>query len=154
MRKYAAAAAVALGLAGILAVPAVADEIIGTQGPDELVGTPNDDSIWARGGDDRVRARAGDDTVYAGAGADRVRAGAGWDRVFGAAGADYVVPGPGSDRVRSGFGNDEVEVSGDGRADYINCGSGAQDVVWWYVGDRPDASDVIVNCEIRRRVHR
>jgi Ca2+-binding RTX toxin-like protein len=151
MRKSMVTAAMATGLL-VIGTPAWAATITGTAGDDELVGTQGGDVIRARAGDDVVLARAGSDAVYAGPGADIVLGGRGADRLRGGDGPDEIVPGRGADRVRAGFGNDRVAASGDGSSDYINCGPGARDIVWWFIGHRPDAGDVIVNCEVRRRV--
>jgi RTX calcium-binding nonapeptide repeat (4 copies) len=58
----------------MLAGPAQATRILGTNGPDRIAGTARADVIKARGGNDRVRGGRGRDRLWGGRGADRLNA--------------------------------------------------------------------------------
>ena len=87
-------------VAFLLALPALALSIVGTNGRDTIRGTPGADRISARGGDDKVFGLAGDDVLIGGPGRDRVDGGTGSDRLSIRDGTrDTAVCGPGRDRV-------------------------------------------------------
>jgi Ca2+-binding RTX toxin-like protein len=97
--------AIAFLTASLLAVPALADVIRGTEQGDRLVGTHRADKINARQGDDVVKGKRGADFLIGGAGADR------------------IVGGPGFDEMRGG-GADDVIDARDDTPDTIICGRG------------------------------
>ena len=87
-------------VAFLLALPALALSIVGTNGRDTIRGTPGADRISARGGDDKVFGLAGDDVLIGGPGRDHVDGGAGSDRLLlRDASRDTAVCGPGRDTV-------------------------------------------------------
>ena len=66
----------------VLALPAFALNITGTNGNDILRGTAAADRINGKGGDDRILGRAGADILTGGSGADYVDGGQGADRLL------------------------------------------------------------------------
>jgi Ca2+-binding RTX toxin-like protein len=93
----------------LVAAPATAATITGTNGDDVLDGTPGNDTISARGGDDVVRAFAGKDTVTAGTGDDTVYGGRGRDAIKGLGGDDRLFGGDRHDEIAGGYGDDRIE---------------------------------------------
>jgi Ca2+-binding RTX toxin-like protein len=100
---------IALLTASILAVPALAEVIRGTEEGDRLVGTHRADKLLGRQGDDRLSGKAGADYLIGGSGADK------------------LVGGPGFDELRGG-GADDVIAARDGASDTIICGRGVDRV--------------------------
>lgn len=96
-----AAVAAAISVAAFLfVVPALALNIVGTNGNDVLRGTGRADRVNGRGGDDRILGLAGNDTLTGGLGRDYVDGGAGSDRLLLRDGArDTAVCGAGRDSV-------------------------------------------------------
>jgi Ca2+-binding RTX toxin-like protein len=100
------AALLAIGLAtSLLAMPAVAEVIRGTDQGDRLAGTSKRDVLKGRKGDDRLSGKSGRDILVGGGGADKL---------FG---------GPGFDLLRGG-NDDDVISARDGEPDLIICGRG------------------------------
>jgi Ca2+-binding RTX toxin-like protein len=86
----------------VLAAPAWAAVIDGTDGDDALVGTSRADVVHARAGNDTVTALGGADRVYGEDGVDTLRGGDGRDELDGGAGDDVVYGGAGADVIRTG----------------------------------------------------
>lgn len=95
-----------VALAGLLASPAVAAEIIGTAGDDRLVGTAEADTISGAGGDDDAAGGAGADAIRGGAGMDVLRGDAGGDILKGDRDEDQLYGGTERDRLFGGAGDD------------------------------------------------
>src|SRR5687767_6054296 len=92
--------AAGLTIAALLALPALAKTIVGTNGPETLRGSKKGDRISARGGNDRLFGLAGNDVLDGGPGRDHVDGGAGSDRLKIRDNArDTAVCGPGRDTV-------------------------------------------------------
>jgi Calcineurin-like phosphoesterase/RTX calcium-binding nonapeptide repeat (4 copies) len=85
----------------VLAIPAAAKTIAGTNGPDVLRGTAQGDKLYGKGGNDRL---------------------------FGLDGNDLLVGGPGRDLLEGAAGNDRILARDDER-DMVRCGSGKDQVV-------------------------
>ena len=84
----------------LIACPALALNIAGTNGNDSLRGTAKSDRINGRGGNDRILGLAGSDTLIGGPGRDLVDGGAGDDRLLVRDGVrDTANCGVGRDRV-------------------------------------------------------
>ncbi|MGH3065593.1 MAG: metallophosphoesterase [Gaiellaceae bacterium] len=88
-------AAVVLG-GLVLAIPAAAKSVLGTNGPDVLRGSDRSDKLYGKGGNDRL---------------------------FGLDGNDLLVGGPGRDLLEGAAGNDRLLARDDER-DLVRCGSG------------------------------
>ena len=101
----------AIGLAAsLLAMPAVAEVIRGTEGADRLAGTAKRDVLKGRKGDDRLSGKAGRDILVGGGGADKLFGGTGFDTLRG--------------------GNDDDVINArDGEPDLIICGRGVDRAV-------------------------
>ena len=110
-----------------------------TGGDDTLSGSARDNRIVAESGDDRVVGRGGEDELKGGDGRDEVYGQGENDRVKGSFGSDRVFGGDGDDLVRGGT----AEQTNDGVRDFLDCGAGTQDVVYFVPGQ-----DVVQNCEI------
>ena len=80
----------------VLAIPAAAKTIAGTNGPDVLRGTARSDKLYGKGGHDRL---------------------------FGLDGNDLLVGGPGRDLLEGAAGNDRI-LARDNERDIVRCGSG------------------------------
>ncbi len=80
----------------VLAIPAAAKTIAGSNGPDVLRGTARSDKLYGKGGHDRL---------------------------FGLDGNDLLVGGPGRDLLEGAAGNDRILARDDER-DVVRCGSG------------------------------
>ena len=106
----------------VLASPASAARIEGTQGSDRIVGTIGDDAIYGRGGNDRLVGRGGHDLLHG---------------------------GPGSDTVFGETGNDGVVAHYDGAADSVRCGPG-RDVVTADAADAVAADCETVSVQLSR----
>jgi len=74
-RRVVTMAATAVLLPVLLAAPALAEVIKGSDGPDVIKATNGDDRIRTYAGRDQVVARQGDDRIWGGAGADELDAG-------------------------------------------------------------------------------
>jgi len=84
----------------LLALPAFALTVVGTNRSETIRGTPGPDRVSARGGRDRVFGLGGDDALNGGPGRDFVSGGAGSDRLSLRDGTrDTAVCGPGGDTV-------------------------------------------------------
>ena len=105
----------AAGVAFAAEVDCTTDPCLGTRGNDEIHGTENSDTIRALAGDDFVFSALGDDTIYL---------------------------DNGKDRADGGGGNDTIDAE-DGNVDYIDCGEGRKDTVYYDVG-----IDTVTNCEV------
>ena len=114
----------------------------GTAGRDVVWGSGAAEEIRARGGEDAVSARAGDDTARGGDRADVLFGGLGDDHLLGGRGADDIDDGEGGDAdgVRGGDGNDLVIVLDGDSQDQVDCGGGADDIVYADPGDGYDTS--------------
>ena len=112
---------------------AKSDTISGMGGGDRLNGKAGDDFLYGNTGHDGLYGGAGDDTVRGGMGDDRaeeraVYGGEGDDKLHGDDGDDALYGGPGSDRIYGGAGDDLIGSEGDGKADVVDCGPGADAV--------------------------
>jgi hypothetical protein len=105
----------AAGVAFAAEVDCTTDPCLGTRGDDEIHGTENSDTIRALAGDDFVFSALGDDTIYL---------------------------DNGKDRADGDSGNDTIDAE-DGNVDYIDCGEGRKDTVYYDVG-----IDTVTNCEV------
>jgi hypothetical protein len=85
----------------VLAIPAAAKTIAGTNGPDVLRGTARSDKLYGKGGHDRL---------------------------FGLDGNDLLVGGPGRDLHEGAAGNDRI-LARDNERDLVRCGSGKDHAV-------------------------
>jgi hypothetical protein len=85
----------------VLAIPAAAKTIAGTNGPDVLRGTARSDKLYGKGGHDRL---------------------------FGLDGNDLLVGGPGRDLLEGAAGNDRI-LARDNERDIVRCGSGKDHAV-------------------------
>lgn len=88
-QRLAAAAAVALSFT-LIAQPALADIIDGTDDPNLLTGTAGDDTISGFGGDDTINALGGNDIVDGGDDNDTIDGGTGDDTLIVSSGSDIV----------------------------------------------------------------
>ena len=103
------------GVAFAADIDCLIDACVGTKGDDQIRGTENPETISALAGNDFVFSRGGDDTIYG-------------DR--------------GKDNLLGGGGNDTIYAE-DGNVDYIDCGEGQKDTVYYDVG-----IDTVTNCEV------
>jgi Ca2+-binding RTX toxin-like protein len=99
-----------LALFVLLAAPAVAAVIGGTDGPDRVVGGPQRDVLRGLGGSDTLIGRGKGDTLRAADGGDTLR------------------PGPGEDILQGGKGSDVLKAR-DGELDRLFCGAGADTAI-------------------------
>lgn len=99
MRHRTAVLTAAALVAGV-AVPALAVNVVGTNGNDSLRGSPSTDRINGRGGNDRILGLAGNDTLIGGPGRDYIDGGPGNDTLLVRDGTrDTATCGAGRDRV-------------------------------------------------------
>jgi len=92
----------AVALAGlVLAIPAAAKTVTGTNGPDVLRGTDRSDKLFGKSGHDRL---------------------------FGLDGNDLLVGGLGRDLLEGAAGNDRL-IARDDERDIVRCGSGRDQAV-------------------------
>ena len=143
----------------------------GTSGDDTITGTEIRDEIDAFGGVDTVAGKGGNDAIYGGDGNDlRLSGDKGDDAVYGGPGSEVFIYGregsdllvgnlgrdniftsefpninPGVDTVRAGPDNDGIDAE-DGFKDFIDCGTGDSDLVYFDRGLDAVAS----NCERQR----
>ena len=132
---------------------ALAEELVGTEGPDELIGGGGVDSIsglgdddflggdplrFGPGGGDFMEGGPGDDAVWGTNGDDLVHGGTGNDDIGGTVGSDAVYGDDGDDKVSSsypldlfsdsifgGAGNDLMDAFNTvAVADVVSCGTG------------------------------
>ena len=90
---------------------------------------------------DFIAGNGGPDTLTSGPGADCLYGGEDLDTLAGGEGSDLLHGGSGEDTMRAGRGDDLIDARGDGAADEIACGAGA-DIVY------ADASDEVADdCE-------
>jgi Ca2+-binding RTX toxin-like protein len=90
----------AVGVTCLIAVPALARNVVGTKANDTLRGTPDADRINGRGGNDRILGLTGDDTLTGGPGHDYLDGGRGNDRLLiQDRTLDVATCGAGRDRV-------------------------------------------------------
>jgi Ca2+-binding RTX toxin-like protein len=101
----------------VVAGPAAARVVEGTDGNDHLDGKHSADVM---------RARAGDDLVHAFPGHDRVYGGAGRDALYGGPGDDVLRGGGGRDHLSANEGNDVIHAGG---IDYVDAGRNRDHVV-------------------------
>jgi Ca2+-binding RTX toxin-like protein len=133
-RGWAWAGCVGLVISLVVAVPAGALRVEGTDGDDVLIGTPDSDLIVARAGDDVVYARAGNDTVKPGPGDDELHLGPGHDAVwytgegddvvYGGQGREWVVLSKGHDQAFTGPDRDYVEIQAPYSSIIVRMGAG------------------------------
>lgn len=99
--------------------------------------------IYGGSGADLIRGTAIAEYINAGGGVvvDVVNGNGGADRIYGNDGNDTVIGGEGYDEIDAGNGDDYVQAEDDGE-DYIQCGSGLDEVQNW---DFPLDTDY--NCE-------
>ena len=92
----------------LCAIPALAENWSGTDGPDDHTGTTAKDMLKGLGGSDRLRGLDGNDNIH------------------GGAGADIIDPGAGVNTIKGGDGDDHIKATAnpDGSYDTINCGLG------------------------------
>jgi len=134
----------------MMAQPALAAVVLGTDGNDSLGGTQQRDTMRGYRGNDLLAGYRSRDHIYGGLGRDQLLGWGGSDFIYGDGGQDSLVGGygddrltggPGRDEVNAGFGDDIVWVYGDSAIDLVRCGPGA-DVVY------RDADDVVrSDCE-------
>jgi hypothetical protein len=99
MRRWRAAALASLATL-VLATPAVALRITGTDGPDILRGTARADRLLGGKGNDKLYGLAGNDILAGGKGRDLLVGGPGNDRIYARDGErDKISCGPGRDKV-------------------------------------------------------
>ena len=102
MKRYRLRFFAAVVLGGlVLAIPAAAKTVVGTNGPDVLRGSDRSDKLYGKGGHDRL---------------------------FGLDGNDLLVGGPGRDLLEGAAGNDRLLARDDER-DLVRCGSGQDNAV-------------------------
>lgn len=102
MKRYRLRSFAAVVLGGlVLAIPAAAKTVVGTNGPDVLRGSDRSDKLYGKGGHDRL---------------------------FGLDGNDLLVGGPGRDLLEGAAGNDRLLARDDER-DLVRCGSGQDNAV-------------------------
>ena len=94
----------------VVAAPAIAKVLKGTNGDDKLIGSKNGDKLIGKGGNDILRS------------------GKGGDLVIGGKGEDFIKGGQAFDEIRAGKGDDEIHVR-DGTPDQIDCGAGEDTVL-------------------------
>lgn len=116
-------------------------ECHGTNAADTLYGSPTNDTLFGENGDDRLYGGSGSDSLKGGFDNDAGYGGPGMDRVKGGPGVDRLYGGDGDDIMRGGLHN----KTNDGVADYLDCGSGRDEV---YFTPRVDT---IRNCEMQHR---
>ena len=133
------AAVLFLSLLGLLAAPALAKTLDGTDGDDRLIGTAGADDLSGGKGEDALRGLQGDDELNGGIGDDGgafterggkgLFGGKGSDELRARGGDDTLQGDEGADLLRGGNGNDTVVESGDGAGkDRIYCGRGRDEV--------------------------
>jgi len=146
------------------------DFIDGLRGNDIINGGPGDDALGGQEGldfinggqgNDRIGGGDGQDQLYGQAGNDFIEGGNGDDVIEGHAGLDTIYGGPGADYMwgdispkvapQTDYSNDRIIQGGltgitdpDGSSDYIDCGLGGSDQVWY----NKNEGDRIVGCEI------
>ncbi len=123
MRRMTIAVVLVAALLALTAGVALAQSFTGTDGNNTIRGTREPD---------RIDALAGNDTVYGNRGGDRI---------IGNRGDDDLYAGDGRDRVFGGRGNDYIVVQGDGKRDFVDCGSERDVVV-------ATPQDTLRNCEV------
>jgi hypothetical protein len=98
----------------VLAIPAAAKTILGTNGPDVLRGSARSDKLYGKGGHDRLFGLDGNDLLVGGPGRDFLEGAAGHDRL--------LARDDERDLVRCGSGNDRAVVDRKDRV-VANCES-------------------------------
>jgi len=119
----------ALAAVAVLATPALAVALVGTDSHDSLIGTPASDVVRGLNGQDGLAGLGGNDQLDGGDGQDALSGGPGNDVADGGPGQDDVVGGPGTDTLRGGDGQDEIVGYGDGVVDRLVGGPG-YDTAW------------------------
>ena len=147
----------AAGVAFAAEVDCTTDPCLGTRGKDEIRGTESPETIRALAGNDFVVGFGNNDTIYGGDGND----GSGSIPLVGGEDSDTVYGGKGNDVINAAAfdgplestdspvdysygesGNDTIDAE-DGNVDYIDCGEGRKDTVYF------DAEmDLVANCEV------
>jgi Ca2+-binding RTX toxin-like protein len=141
------------------------DQIRGTENPETIRALAGDDFVFSRGGDDTIYLDNGKDRAYGAGGNDTIYGGAGNDGfgtipLVGAEDSDTIYGGKGNDVINAAAsdqplespdspvddsygesGNDTIDAE-DGNVDYIDCGEGRKDTVYYDVG-----IDTVTNCE-------
>ena len=115
--------AIAVAALLVVAAPALAKVITGTNGDDVLIGTNNRDDISGKDGDDVIQGRDAGDDLFGEGGEDKVQGNNGPDDIYGGGGEDVLSGGNGDDFLADG-----TNGNGDGSVDVIDCGPG-RDVV-------------------------
>jgi len=145
-----------IAAAVMVAAPASARQVVGTDGSDHLDGRNSADVLRGRSGNDLIHAFPGNDHVYGGAGRDAIYGGPGNDQMWGGAdgkpdhissnqGSD-VIHARGSDYVDAGFGNDHIYVTHANRGNEIHCAENYD--VLTFIGPRNGAR--VIACEVIR----
>jgi Ca2+-binding RTX toxin-like protein len=125
------------------------DQIYGYGGHDYLYGYGGDDILVGDGQDNP--SLDGDDIFYGGDGNDSLYGYGGFDVFYGEAGSDFIdarensprpTTKPANDSIYAGGGNDLIYAN-DGYSDYIDCGGGKKDKVYYDIGE----DTVLKNCE-------
>lgn len=106
-----------------------ADKITGSSRPDRIKALGGSDRVGGGRGNDRIVAGAGADTVGGSYGRDKISGGEHNDRISGGFGGDRISAGGGTDNVFGESGNDHIVIAGDGANDFVDCGTGDNDVV-------------------------
>lgn len=124
-------------LLALLAGPALARVIQGTDGDDNIFGTRKNDRISGLDGKDLLVGRPGDDRLF---GND------GDDILIGGPGGDVLVGGKDRDILQGRQGGDKLDAVDRGQ-DFLNCGAGRDIAI-------VDPEDVVAdNCERVQRVN-
>jgi hypothetical protein len=129
----------ATGTAFAMTVRCSSVECNGTEEADRIFGSASEEIINAGDGSDEVFGRGSRDVIRGELGKDEIYGQRGNDGLKGSAGADKVFGGLGDDIVRGGT---HAQVD-DGRRDFLDCGEGDMDTVYYTPGE-----DVIKHCEV------
>jgi Ca2+-binding RTX toxin-like protein len=137
----------------MVASPASARTVVGTNHHDHLDGRSTNDVLRGMAGDDLIHAMPGNDKVYGGPGKDAIYGGPGRDEMWGgddgrpdhisANQGNDIIHARGSDYVDAGHGRDHVYVTHANKRNEIHC---AEDYdVLTFIGPRNGAR--VISCE-------
>jgi Ca2+-binding RTX toxin-like protein len=154
MKRATLFAVVVALLVALGASVAVAQTLVGDDGPDEITGTQGNDVIRGYGGNDVLIGGLGNDTIHGGDGADELYGRLGNDFLNGGAGGDLIRMDDGRDEAYGVSGNDSILSYRDDQADFIYCGTGNEDFASVQSGDYVDntpaanlVGTTILSCE-------
>lgn len=101
--------------------------------------------IYGGGGADILHGDGSGDRIFGESGDDQLYGEGGWDSFDGGYGNDLIV---GNGNIQGGPGNDTIHAEGYGVQDWIDCGSGTNDTVYYDAALIFDQKkDIVVNCE-------